>query len=188
VFTAFLNKTLSQKRFNLILYTGDPTGIDRIIYLSASLYSFFTLLLHFMDKTDVIKQFYCYIPFIYGVYFLLNFNLISCISRPDARAGMAMSIKKIKVFIKGVLLRSIHYNVILRPSSFDNYSNHLIGIDIFFIYGRTKTKHKRINWFFFCWHICRILFSSDSLAISHVRNKANTYSFIGEFNRVFTPK
>jgi len=76
-------KTLSQKRFNLILYTGILLALIALFIYQPAYTALYFPLLHFMVEAGRYKAILLLHIFFVRVYFLLlNFNLISCISRP----------------------------------------------------------------------------------------------------------
>ncbi len=177
VFTAFLNKNnISKKWFNLILYTGILLAlISLFIYQPAYTAFIFPAFLHFITgkKRDAIKQFLLLHVFIYVIYFLLyKFQLNQLHIPPDARAGIMISFKKIAVFIKGVFLRSLHYNVI-----FASVVTRVIIITVsllfigYFIYSKIKNETKNNKWNF-------VLILAAFFILAYLPNFISSDSFI----------
>ncbi|MGQ0826920.1 MAG: hypothetical protein ACT4ON_00855 [Bacteroidota bacterium] len=154
VFSAYLNKELfSKKKFNMLTYTGIVLAIISLFIYQPSYTAFiFPAFLHFIggQKRDVIWRFLLLHVFIYGIYFLLfKLQLNQLNIPPDSRAGIVIGPVKIYLFIKGVFLRSLHYNIIfasvIMRIAIITTSLTLLG---YFIYTKTKNETRKSKSYF----------------------------------------
>jgi len=149
VFSAYLNKEkFSKKRFDLILYTGIVLAIVSLFIYQPSYTAFiFPAFLHFItgEKRDVIWRFLLLHVFIYGIYFLLFKLQLNQLGIPaDKRAGIAIGPVKIYLFIKGVFLRSLHYNIIFASIAVRIFIAIVsLGLFSYFIYIKTKNETRK---------------------------------------------
>jgi hypothetical protein len=147
VFTAYLNKKKPP------IYVGILFAlVSLFIYQPAYTAFIIPAFLHFItgQKRDVLKRFLFLHFFIYGLYFLLfRFQLNQLAIPPDGRAGIMISLLKPLIFIKGVFVRSLHYNII-----FASVAVQLIIIVLslmvigYFVYDKIRNENKNDKWNF----------------------------------------
>lgn len=159
VFTAYLNKektpiaTATKTRSDLMIYAGIILALASLfIYQPAYTAFIIPAFLHFItgQKRDVLKRFLFLHFFIYGLYFLLfRFQLNQLAIPPDGRAGIMISLLKPLIFIKGVFVRSLHYNIIFASVAVQLVIIALSLITIgYFVYDKIRNQNKNEKWNF----------------------------------------